>query len=303
MYNKFMKILAILFFMPVIAFAGGGSISLDNDMFYHTDRDYTHGTKLTHWNNTVPSFFDKLFEDREKRATYILAQYMYTSTNIAIEELMEGDRPYGGWLYLGYSLQASTQFRHDSFEIDVGVTGKSSGAGETQAFIHDIFNAREPLGWGNQLDEEVGVNLIWQEKLKYKFSDYIEIIPNYGMSVGTIHTFANGGFMLRAGYNLPEDFGPLMMEPVNRTLSNWHFYTFVGADGRYVARNFFLEGSLFEDSSYSVEKEDFVGGLRAGASLGIRSFEIIYAYTIRSKEHETQEDHNEFGSLILSWEY
>jgi len=92
------------------------------------------------------------------------------------------------------------------------------------------------------------------------------------------------------------------MEPVNRKITNWHFYTFMDTDGRYVARNFFLDGNLFEDS-HSVPREDFVADLRFGVAVGIRSFEIVYAYDIRTKEHELQDEHNEFGSLILSWKY
>jgi len=302
MYHNLIKILVVLVFIPIISFAGGSSLSLDNDVFSHTDRAYTHGTKLTYWNENIPPCLDNFFKGREKRVTYALGQYMYSPTNITIPQLIEEDRPYGGWLYFGYSFQASTARRHDFFEVDIGVTGDASLAGETQKFIHELIDSKEPMGWGNQLGDEVGVNLIWQEKLKYKVCNYVEVIPHYGLALGTIHTFANAGCMLRAGYNLPEDYGPLMMEPVNRELFNWHVYTFISTDGRYVARNFFLDGNLFKDS-HSVDKEDFVGDLTLGAVVGIKSFEITYAYNIRSKEHKTQDEHNEFGSLIFSWEY
>ena len=303
MYIKMMKSLIILILLlPIHAMADSFSISLENDIINSTDQAYTHGTKFSKLKNDVPSCLDSIFPDRATYINYIYAQYMYTSTDISVETLMENDRPYGGWLYCGYSFSAYTPTRLDSFEIDLGVTGEWSGAEQVQKTVHDIFNNREPKGWDNQLGEEVGIDLIWQEKLKFRMSKYFDIIPHYGTALGTIHTFFNVGGMLRAGYNLPDDYGPLMSEPVNRELSDWYVYAFTAVDGRYVARNFFLDGNLFKDS-HSVPKEAFVTDLVSGVSLSFNDFEIVYAYTIRSKEHKWQEDHNEFGSLILSWKY
>jgi len=174
-------------------------MSLDNDTTHSTDRDYTHGTKFAYMYDKTPSLLDSVFKDREKRVTYILGQYMYTPDNISTEELIEEDRPYGGWLYLGYSFEACTVKKCDVFEIDVGVTGDWAGTEDTQTAVHELFDARKPMGWDNQLGEEVGIDLIWQEKLKYKMGNYMEVIPHYGMSLGTIHTFANVGFMVRVG--------------------------------------------------------------------------------------------------------
>jgi len=297
-----MKILMLCFLLPVMVLGEGISLSLDNDVFAHTDRDYTHGTKITHMCDHAPSFLHKLSKDRSSNISYVLGQYMYTPEDITVEELIEGDRPYGGWLYMGYSFASYTPNKYDFFEIDLGVTGEWSQTDETQAYVHKVIDSKKPMGWDNQLEEEIGINLIWQEKWKFAPTKYVEVIPHYGVALGTIHTFANAGGLIRVGFNLPVDFGPVMMEPANREFSNWHAYIFTGVDGRFVNRNFFLDGNLFEDS-HSVPKEYLFGDIRTGISLAICDFELIYVYTIRTKEHKLQDKHSEFGSLILSWKY
>lgn len=302
MYNNLIKAIIICFLLPVCAIADRFTLSLENDLFYGTDRAYTHGTKFCWSKDNVPSYLDSFFINREKKFIYTIAQYMYTPTNISSEILIENDRPYGGWLYFGYTFSAYTPTRLDSFEIDLGVTGEAALTDDTQQFIHKIVDSRKPMGWKHQLKEEVGLNLIWQHKDKHVLLKGFEVISHYGCSLGTIHTFANVGFMIRTGFNLPDDFGVSVMEPVNRDLRNWHCYLFTDVDGRYVARNFFLDGNLFEDSHH-VPKEPLVADFRYGLCLGFKSFEVIYAHNIRTKEHKWQEEHNEFGSLILSWKY
>jgi len=38
-------------------------------------------------------------------------------------------------------------------------------------------------------------------------------------------------------------------------------------------------------------------------AFGIVNTEIAFSYVLRSREFEKQDEHNEFGALLLSWRY
>ena len=300
----------ILFIVLVCIFLGSCTVNgnefivtLENDLFYDTDRHYTHGTKFINIFDDAPSTpLDDFMVDSENSSWGLgVAQYMYTPSDISVEELQVDDRPYGGWLYLEALLMSHNDKHMDLFGFNIGVTGEKSQSGETQSFVHDLTGSQEPNGWDNQIGTELGINLLYQRKYRLRYKDYIDLIPQGGCSLGNIFGYANAGCTLRMGYNIPDDFGILRMEPTTRA---WDFgvYAFAGCEGRYVFRNIFLDGNTFEDS-HSVEREDWMGDFSFGAGLDLGNFEIIYSSTLRSKEFVGQDEGNKFGSIILAWNY
>ena len=110
-------------------------------------------------------------------------------------------------------------------------------------------------------------------------ADRFDIITHYGASLGNVITQANAGFELRAGWNVPKDFGETLLgrsgntnAPNNEGKIRWDegfsIYLFTGVDGKVVGRNIFLDGNTFSDS-HSVDKETFVGDWVAGSSIRI----------------------------------
>ncbi|MEM7352967.1 MAG: lipid A deacylase LpxR family protein [Acidobacteriota bacterium] len=86
----------------------------------------------------------------------------------------------------------------------------------------------------------------------------------------------------------------------------WDGFLFVGADGRFVGRNIFLDGSTFE-GSHSVDREPFVTDLSAGFSFRYGRFRFNYTLVRRSREFtplpEARRDGvHEFGSFTFTYD-
>ena len=297
------------------------SLTAENDFLYHTDRHYTHGTRFMYMfeDDTIKEFgwtnvFDKLYlndifnnafsADKDRSIAFILAQHMYTPSDIEIEELMPDDRPYAGWLYAGAMFTARDNKEMSIFEIDIGTTGPHSLADQTQILMHKWIHSQEPMGWSHQIGNEAGIDLIYEHRLRYRYEDYIDFIPHYGINAGNILGYANVGGTLRMGYNIPDDFGIFRMEPGTRLAnrSDFSIFLFADTDCRYVARNIFLDGNTFKDS-HRVEKNSFVQDLGLGVGVGYGNMEIVYSYNQRSKEFKLQEENNEFGTVVISYRF
>lgn len=273
------------------------TLQVENDVFFSEDDGYTHGTRLTY---TSPDLrIGDVYE-----ASAVLGQYIYTPRSIAEYELIEDDRAYGGWLYAGYLVDMRNANAQNLIELDVGITGDASYAEETQRQVHEWIDSQLPNGWDNQVKQEVGVNLNMQRKYRYRIGRTwsADAIPSFGGAIGTVFLHLDSGLMLRAGYNVPYDFGQLMMEPVARDACPYSVYLFSGVNGKMVMHNLFLDGGTFRNS-HSVTRERWVGEANAGVCLAYEEFRLAYYIAVRSCEYAEQDHCERFGGVSLTWSF
>lgn len=300
----------------------------ENDLLAGTDRHYTNGIRFSY---VSPSVRDQLpwaadaLEwlypfDRRANARFgvALGQSIFTPGDIATPALIVDDRPYAGWLYLGFSLHAEAaqplwgtdvDFL-DTLQLNVGVVGPWSLAEQTQTFVHDLINVQEPEGWDNQLGNEPGVALILERKWRTPPLTFAgleaDALPSVTASLGNVQTSAGVAAMVRLGDNLDVDYGPPNIssnltgrEFFERVQGGLAWYVFAGASGRAVAHNIFLDGNTFQ-SSHSVDKKYVVGDLQAGAAVIFDNWRLAFTYLLRSKEFDGQDEPDRFGALSLS---
>jgi hypothetical protein len=158
----------------------GGTLGLymENDLFSGTDEHYTSGFKLS-WSshdleqlsdsryanpllplfNILPYINEKAYQ---KNLVFALGQNIYTPVDTDAYGLIEDDRPYAGWLYLGVGVVWKDEVVRNSLVLDIGVVGPWSYAQETQRMIHDLRDFDHPNGWDNQLGNEVGFTLAYE---------------------------------------------------------------------------------------------------------------------------------------------
>lgn len=272
-------------------------VSIENDTIANTDRHYTHGTRITY---SYP-LNNNLFPDKDISRSWAMGQYLYTPSNIDIETMQVGDRPYAGWLYGATSISVYDNKTLDFLEINVGIIGEKSGASYTQKIIHNWSDSTEPMGWDTQLDEHVGVNLTFIKKYKWK-TDYTDSIIKGNMTVGNIHVNCGAGASFRFGYNIPDDFGVVRMEPISRNIKKISVYGIVDLSQRFVTYNYFLEGDNTEEV-YDIRLEKIVYDLAMGCGISYGEFNLIYLYNVRTKEFKEQKDYNEFGTIAVSFDY
>lgn len=297
----------------------------ENDLFVNTDRHYTQGIKFAylHEDGHMPLGMAKVnswlpdwgYRPLTGRSGYSIGQNMYTPADLGSRDRIPTDRPYAGWLYVGWLLQRQgvTPGRaipvQESFELELGTMGPSSLARQAQTWIHQLRGFDLPQGWANQLHAEPGFRLKYERAWRFHLGEPsrplgAEFIPWGGFAAGTIEDTLRSGGIARVGWNLPDDFGVRTIDSLSTTgggvskgsPSHWGGYVFAGVEGRWVGRNGFLDGNL-SGHSQSVRREWLVGDALIGFNLVFHHLEVGYTHVFRSPEFDAQTEYNEFGSV------
>ncbi|WP_018138946.1 MULTISPECIES: lipid A deacylase LpxR family protein [unclassified Thioalkalivibrio] len=298
----------------------------ENDLFAGEDRYYTNGFRIgwTRSEERVPPWLQRVadalpyFVDREERgrlkSAIHLGQNMYTPEDIERSPADPDDRPYAGWLYLNFSLAEDHGDRLDRLQVTVGTVGPASLADRTQKEVHSWSSAPQPQGWDDQIGNEATLMVGYERQLRGR-SHRAEggwgwdLTPHWGATVGSPFTFANAGAIVRAGRNLPRDYGPPRINPALsgshtfETVGSMGGYLFAGVDTRLMAYDLFLDGPLFRDGP-SVDKHPAVGELTAGFVFHVGGVRLGYTHVWRSREFSGQaKGAAEFGSLHATWQF
>jgi lipid A 3-O-deacylase len=311
---------------------------MENDVLNHTDAQYTSGVKLT-WisknlNNycdsaKVPGFVCSNIERLpfmnepgfQKNIFFSMGQNIYTPNNITRKDIIKEDRPYAGLSYLALGFLNKSTKRMDTIEIDAGIVGPHSYAEKMQFFFHRLIGSKEAKGWAHQLKDEPVLDLFYERKWKVVSSDLgngfgYDLIPHAGLSVGNLLTAAVFGGEMRLGFNVPDDFGTLLIRQGSESNAPtddkdprfssdsgpFGIHLFLGLDASAVARDIFLDGNTFTDS-HSVHKKPFVYRYFGGLGVLIHHVKITAASVWASKNFYTQKRIEKYGSLTVSYSY
>lgn len=325
-------------------YAGGDreflSFEVENDLFAgisNTDRHYTNGlqaawlsrpqTGLPDWltNLSSPPFYSLLFptgnfDQKSQRIGVSLAHAIFTPDDTQTTVRQPNDRPYAAWLHMTFSLQSvrassiTGEAWQDQWKLDLGVVGPAAQGEFVQNHWHDLIGADEANGWGNQIHDEIGINLGFERAWRsstFKTPRLLGLqtgfIPYTILSLGNVQTYAGIGGTFRLGPSLPDDFGPSRIYP-GVGGSEWFAparegcscYLFAGIEGRAVGRDIFLDGNSFRDSP-SVDKRIFVYDAKLGAVMVIWDTRVAFTHVFRSKEFYGQSQPDQFGSISVNF--
>jgi len=315
---------------------GSFNLYFENDLFAGTDRHYTNGTKISWISPDLSRYRDS--EDLpewalpwirrlpfinepglQRNIALCIGQSMYTPEKTHRRDLVPDDRPYAGWAYGGIAFHSKNNRRLDTIEIQAGIIGPLSFAEETQTQVHRLRGIPVPRGWEHQLHNEPGLLIIYERKHRIFQREWngwgLDAITHLGAGLGNVATYANTGIEVRAGWNLPADFGAALIRPAgdtnapvraldSRLSGNGRFsvHLFGAISGRAVLRDVFLDGNTFT-SSHSVNKEPVVADVSAGICMEYGRYKLSYAQVVRSREFERQREHHSFGSITLTVAY
>jgi lipid A 3-O-deacylase len=316
-------------FPPVINFY------LENDLFADQDQGYTSGVRISavspnlvdytndpclpkagRWLN---KWLTRLHpgEHDQQNMVFTLGHAMYTPKDYLATELIEDDRPYAGWLYIGAAYNARIGDRLHTTELNLGIVGPSAKGEQAQDLIHSIRGFEKFRGWDNQLRDEFGIKLVHERKRRWpdRDPDYManrwqwDAITHWGGSVGNIATHANAGAEIRFGYSLPDDFGTSPARPggdnnaPDGSGQRWHSkmgaHVFLSGGGRLVLRDIFLDGNTFKDS-HSVDKNWLVGEAAWGMAFHVGDLKFAFSRYFRTREFERQSARPSYGSFTVS---
>lgn len=304
---------------------------VENDMLAGSDRYYTNGLKLG--GGVEIPLLESLFapipqsilealarkspegEEPINHFGLFIGQNMYTPRHIGVAENQPFDRPWAAWLYLGGVVQRVQGDRLDSVELDIGMVGPAALGRQVQTGWHRLIGVQQPKGWSNQIPNELAFMAAYLQKRRFG-NDTIQIVPHMGVTVGTVMTLARAGGIVRIG-NRMTGFGPDSIEPGGAMLQATRdqdmrasdacceWYLFAGGDYRLVARNIFLDGTLFRDSP-SVDRRNAVYDLTTGLMFRYRQLNLSLTHIRRSEEFTTPSGGGgtqAFYSLNIGWQF
>lgn len=287
-----------------------------------SDQAYTNGIKFSYIyaENRVPAWSKNSLHDlRWLRPTLdkskvnfeiSLGHQIYTPNNTATANFIPDDRPYSGWLFLGFATNLKEETVSHFIELDIGMVGPSALGKQVQNNYHKLIGVAPAEGWKNGLKDEPTLQLFYQKRFKYLSTNNFDLIPYYGAAFGNVQIGAHIGGLARFGFNLPDDFGPsrpsasdgdsfISPNPA-RDSHKLGYYIFGGARGNGIARNIFLDGNTFQ-SSHHVNKYPF--GFDTEVGLGFQLFPVaaIWRYVVRSPEFKERPTFNSFACLNIMY--
>lgn len=283
-----------------------------------TDRYYTNGIGFE------LSFDPQLSADLEEKFApagewenprfglgLAVKQMIFTGIDITDPSPATDDHPYGGYLYFAFSFQRADDQKHDHFELDLGVIGERSQAEAVQRFIHNVFPDEDtPQGWDHQLANEAAINFTFERTWKTKPGNIqgvgFEMLPAIGFDLGNVHTRVRTRLTLRAGLNLPSDFGPAsLLGHKDHTVGNanwgeddWSFYAYTTLGVDAVAWNIFLDGNTFANSR-DTDSEALVAQATVGVVTRYKAVYLGWSQTFQTKEFEAQPNSQTWGSIAF----
>ena len=256
--------------------------------------------------------------ESEIRLRYGLSHQYFTPDNTQIAVIQTDDRPYAGWLSTSLEIvnerlvsdaNSNDRYARSSIGMRLGVVGPAALGEELQTAWHRIRGQSEPQGWDLQLENEPGfVYTLNHERqlVRHDFSDSwsMDVIGTAEAAIGNIYTGAEVAGTVRVGYNLsPHWTGRTMADigyDVHDIGTSPGFFLMAGLNGRYVARDVFVDGNTWRDS-HSVDRTPWVSDQMLGMGMHWKRLEVRATITRRTDQYSTQSGTTLFGSVVIVW--
>ncbi len=278
-------------------------LTVDNDFFnfwrpplQRPDDNYTQGARMAWDLASTPRFARALLcpSGVACGTTVEIGQEIYTPST---DWPAPGERPYAGWLYGRVEVRGGRPRMMRRLDITVGVTGPPSLAEAAQTSVHRIAGFRQPVGWEHQLPTEVGIGVrasqSWRITPPGEAGHMVDLVPTVRATAGTVRTAVAVGARARVGPRLPHPW--LMSE-----FADVAPYGFVGIEGEAVARDLFLDGTVFRPSM-RVQRAGLLAEWEWGGGLRLRRFCLEYRAVTRTREYASGPRSHTFGSVAASW--
>lgn len=333
MYNLIPAIFCLLpcisFAAPDITAPGSWSFTWENDLFSpkKQDRHYTNGMQIKKmfegaskfdqsntftWISSLANHLPLTGNKWQSHSTSLgFGQIIQTPADLTTETPDPNDTPYGGILYLSHGLDSFDNYKADSFNLMVGITGKYSLAGQTQKLIHRLTGSEPPKGWDEQIPTELLLNAYYSRRSYLPLTSeqenwQLDAVGHGQLAFGNAdtHALASIGLSLHQSsisslLFVPGRLSRGMIIVENDQSQGWYFYS--GVSAKAVVWDVLLDGTLFRDSP-SVEKKPLVGQFTSHFGYKWRSISTHYTWVISSHTYEHERDGlDQYGSLNISW--
>lgn len=287
----------------------------DNDFLNligaRTDRSYTNGTRIDYFQSCrLPrhSFLSRIIPTTGDSSIYIsgwsMAQLMVTPSDITKTEYQPDDYPYAGSLFITRSFHSLNPIKKFSYQTEllVGIRGPHAMAKQTQTVIHSAINSQKPLGWDNQLNTQLLINLTFTaEKNLLTWGNVVELNGGIQTRIGSLMDAVLIYPTLRIGKMTPYFNGFLSQSGQRK--SNFQYFLVVKPTATFVAYNSMIKGTRTnaareDEAETSLSIAHYIGEIQMGAVIAYRNISLSYLLT-RSSSYDKGLYEHRYGTVEI----
>ncbi len=305
-------------------------VTWENDLFVFNDDGYTNGISVG-WGHGPYDSFETLeipkwiralsgwtyingSREKDYAISYLVAQAMYTPTDISDPDPILDDRPYAGTLTWEARIRSYDAKVADSLGLALGFVGPVSLAEQSQKFIHIITGSEEPQGWDNQIGNEPVFRISAEHINRLLVSNTegrVEFDTNLYLNggFGNLRSDVGAGLVFRIGTGLDQSFAYVNPAPARgvNTLAGgpsvgFEWQVAAGIYARYVFNDITINGNTFKDSlSAELEHDQYLVGLSMATSW--RNWGFIFSVQRGTDTFVGQDTDGGFGTLSVTYNY
>ncbi|WP_041295606.1 lipid A deacylase LpxR family protein [Dokdonia sp. Hel_I_63] len=265
--------------------------SYDNDYFAATDENYTQGYSF----ELVAPFLaknpvNKLFyipKNIERRYGLSIEHIGFTPNHYELPEIQVGDRPFAAAIMLKNSMIAVDASAKSIFSsgLSIGIIGPGAFGEEMQRGIHEATGNKIPLGWKNQIKNDLVLNYeVGYEKQLVRYEDLFSLQASANVKVGTL--FTNGSLGVNSTVGIINNSFSSLSER-----SGFKLYAYAAPMVSVIGYDATLQGGLINrDSPYTIESGDVqrvTGQFDYGIILKTKTLYFEYTRSVITKEFAT----------------
>ena len=263
----------------------------DNDYFAATDENYTQGYSfelVAPYFKTNPANY--LFlkpEDTEIRYGLAVEHIGFTPNRYELPEIQVGDRPFAAAIMLKSYIVATDLKNRSRFTsaLSLGIIGPGAFGEEMQTGIHKATGNKIPLGWRNQIKNDIVLNYeVGYEKQLARYRDLFSLQATGNLKVGTL--FTNGSVGVNSTFGI-----------INKPFSTiterngFKLYAYAQPMVSVIGYDATLQGGLINNKSpYTISSSDIervTGRFNYGIILKTKTLYFEYTRSVITREYAT----------------
>lgn len=261
-------------------------LSVDNDLYFATDRYYSSGIFLSygHKKGKTDVELDTLVKSSYVR--WSLGQEVYTPTRLQTRILSRLDYPFGGWLFIERKNQTYLDQRTAySWGIQIGTTGEASLAPFMQNFYHLNILKLPKATWESALPQRIHFNLNGNFKKRVSVEDKFYFLSEIFGSLGSQKTNIGAQIGFFMGKSKRFSF---MKNPL-KSKGDDGFSFYIGSRQEYRFHDYMISGSLFDEQApFTLSSRPYRNSFEFGTSFNNEKWEILALICNTSRDNEKQ---------------
>jgi len=276
-------------------------VHYENDYFSKKDLYYTQGINLELVHPTLrknPLTKLLVHRDRKEIRYGISVEHLgYTPSSITHTEILQDDRPFAACLFLKtFSIvNDSTRKMRVITAISTGVIGPAAGGEEMQTTIHRWVHGTPPVGWRNQIQNDVILNYQLDfERSLFSHKDNVLLTGKMSARLGTTVDKVCGGVSVLCGW-----FDNPFMN-FSKQKRKFQIFIYTEPQLQVVGYDATLQGGLLNRSSPYIIVSDKINRIvfqnNSGLVMKIGRFYTEYFRTFITKEFRTG-NHHQWGGI------